>query len=362
MSGIEFKSRRAFVLSGLPALLMPAATGRTAAAQDADWTVATPDSQGMAGTTLDEILTAALSIENLRSVVVVRNGTLIAERYYHGTAATDLLPVNSITKSVSSLLLGLALAQGRIDGLSQTVAALLPEDAAKAPGSAAGTVTLEQILTGTTGLDFDFVAQLGALFRAPDPVQFALALPRDGRAQPDWRYNDAAVGLIAPILRRATGLSLDAFAKETLFAALGIERAEWVPDRPGNARSYAGLRLRTRDVAKIAWTMADGGKWRGAQALPAAWVEQSLRPRVPVDWEVWPVEQLKYGYLWFTGMMKGRPIAWGWGYGAQFALLVPSLRLAVATACRNPERKDVSRLNDAVMAVIVRIVDLAVAH
>jgi CubicO group peptidase (beta-lactamase class C family) len=354
MSAIAHMSRRALVLTGLAAGL-----GRPAFAEGDDWTLAAPDSEHMAGPVLDEILAGAESIEKLRSIVVIRNGMLLAERYYHDASPDDLLAVHSVTKSVSSLLIGLALQRGKIESLSQTVAALLPEETARSPGSPVGRVTLQQILTGTTGLEYDSVRQFDELYRSPDPVHFAFALPNDGRTQPNWRYNDAAVGLIAPILRRATGVPMEEFARQSLFMPLGIDTAIWLPDRQGNARSYAGLQLRTRDLAKIAWTMSNAGRWHAMQVIPAKWVEESLRPRVPVTSTVAPIEDLRYGYLWFTGRMKGRPVAWGWGYGAQFALLVPSLRLAIATACLNPDPKTPVRQNDVVMGVIARIVALA---
>ncbi len=349
MFATGLNSRRALVFSGLPMLFLSAAS-RTAA-QDADWIVESADGG------VEEVLESGERLPTLRSVVVVRNGNLLAERYYHGASMADLLAVNSVTKSVCSVLLGIAIEQGKIKGVSETVAALLPEAAAEVPGSMAGTVTLEQILTGTTGIDYDMAKDFDALRQASDPVKYTLSLPADGHSQPDWRYNDAAVGLIAPILRRATGLRLEDYALQSLFKPLGFEGADWTADQTGQARSYAGLRLRTRDVAKLAWTMSDGGKWRGAQVIPAHWVEASLRPRVPVTWTADPVEDMRYGYLWFTGRIKDRPVAWAWGYGSQFALMVPSLHLVVATGALNPPQQARENQHDTIMKLVSRIVE-----
>ena len=116
-----------------------------------------------------------------------------------------------------------------------------------------------------------------------------------------------------------------------LFRPLGIQRYAWRRDRQGQPLSYAGLALRSRDSAKIAWTTAEGGLWRGWPIVPRAWVDRSTTSQGPVTWQFPPITNSGYGYLWFTGQMSGQPIAYGLGYGGQFALCAPGLRLAIAT-------------------------------
>ena len=358
-------SRRELMLAGAAAAL---ATGcgamrsgppstRVPGVVPSDWQTATPESQGIDPAALADVLRDGAQLPPLRSLLVVRNGVLVGERYYGGASAADLLAINSVTKSVSSMLVGQALQKGRLPGLSATVGQLLPEAAAQVPGSAVAGITLEKILLGRTGLAFDWTTQTPAFAAAPDPVRFALDLPANPAARPDaWSYNDAAVGLLSPILRRAHGLDLADVAARDLFAPLGIERFAWRRDRAGNPTTYGGLALRTRDLLKLAWTMVDGGRWRGTQVVPAAWVADSTRPHGPASWRVAPVTDVGYGYLWFTGLLHGRRVAWGWGYGAQFALLVPELRLAVATAANAPQINALAGQNDSVMALVARIV------
>lgn len=348
------------MLAGVAAAL-GAGVGRAQAAEvdgatPFEWPTAPPESQGLLP--VAEVLRDGAGVPGLRSLLVARNGVLVGERYYAGASATDLLAINSVTKSVSSMLVGLALRKGAITGLDEPVARLIPDAAAKAPGSAWAELTLAQILGGRTDLAFP-LSRGRELMNAPDLARFVLGLPAEVPVPSGWSYNDAAVALIAPILARAQGLDLAALAAPELFAPLGIERFNWVRDRQGSALAFGGLALRTRDLLKLAVLMLDGGQWRGASVLPAAWVAGSTQTRSPASWQVAPAESVGYGRLWFTGTLHGRRVVWGWGYGGQFALWVPELRLAVATAATSPPFPALKAQTDAVMTLIGRIVQAA---
>lgn len=364
------RSRRKFVSAGLLALLSAKSTDQSVFASNLsnanspsadayDLQVASPDGQGINSAALGKVLDDGETLGVMRSLLVVRNGMLVGERYYGGTARSDLLAVNSVTKSVSSILVGLALQQRKIASLSNTVGMLLPDAAAKVPASPANSVTLTQILTGTSGLTYDYRTQLRLLATAPDPIQFALGLPSESQTSAAWSYNDAAISLISPILERAQGAPIEELAMRDLFARLGIERFDWQRDKTGRCMSYMGLKLRSRDLAKIAWTMANGGQWRGVQVIPREWVDDSTRPRVSATWRVAPISDTGYGYLWFTGVLNGHKVAWAWGYGAQFAMIVPSLNLAITTSATDPRPQDLPRQNTAVMGLVARIIALA---
>ena len=357
-------SRRDLMLAGTALLLgsgcsstrvLPAASAVPGGVA-AEWDIAAPDSQGIEPAALAGVLRDGAQLPALRAMVVVRNGTLVGERYYNGASTDDLLPINSVTKSVCSMLVGQALQRGLLPDLDATVGQLLPDAAAQVPGSVVAGVTLRQILTGRSGLASDWDRQSAALANAPDPLPLVMGLPADPAAGA-WRYNNAAVGLLSPILARAHGRDLAEVAARDLFGPLGITRHAWSRDRAGRPTAHAGLRLRTRDLARIAWTMADSGRWDGVQVVPSAWVADSMRPTGPAAWRVAPVMDVGYGYLWFTGLLHGRRVAWGWGYGAQYALVVPELRLVVTTAATAPRTEELPAQNNAVMALVARVVN-----
>jgi CubicO group peptidase (beta-lactamase class C family) len=216
-------------------------------------------------------------------------------------------------------------------------------------------VTLAQILTQTSGFPDDRQSDTRDLdSRVRD-------MPLESAAPPVWRYSSAAVSLIGPILARAVGGSVEDFARASLFSPLGIGDYDydWRRDAAGNVRSDSGLRLRARDLARLAWTMADGGRWRGRQVVPAQWVTESTRRRIAVGWQVGPMTNVDYGYLWFTGTLHGRVVNLAWGYGAQFALVVPSLSLVVVTLADAPGTNELAKQAAEVMALAAQIVELA---
>lgn len=339
-------------------LVAAAAFGPLAGTAAADWASAAPESRGMRPAAVAEVLQDGESLPALRALLAARDGVLVAERYYAGARADDLQAIHSATKSVCSMLVGMALRDGRLRSLDDTMAQLLPEAVAEVPGSAAASVTLRQILSGRTGLGYDPLSR--ELFGRRGLVRHALSRPATPVPPPGWSYNDAMVALIAPVLARAYGgETLSTIAERQLFAPLGIASHRWQRDSDGQPLAPGGLALRPRDLLKLAALMSDGGRWQGAEVLPAAWVEESLASKGPATWRAGPLLDVGYGYLWFTGRLHGQRVAWAWGYGGQFALLAPDLKLVVATAATAPAPSALGAQNDALMTLVGRLVQSA---
>jgi CubicO group peptidase (beta-lactamase class C family) len=345
--------RRDFVMSGAPL-----AAGRAFGVAAPDWDVGAPQSTGMRTGDVTEALNAGESLPGLRALLVSHRGVLVVERYYAGTGPEDLQPINSATKSVCSMLVGQALRDGRIKSLDETVSQLLPDAINEVPDSPARSVTLRQVLSGRSGLAFDFM-HFAQLAGAKPLVRYALSRPAIPVAPPGWSYNDALVALIAPILARAQGADLSELASRDLFDPMGIKRFEWRRDRDGNPLAPAGLALRPRDLLKVPALMIEDGRWKGRQVLPEPWVAQSLTPQGPASWRAGSVADIGYGFLWFTGRLHGHRVAWAWGYGGQFALLAPELKLAVATAATSPPPSALRQQTDAVMSLVAKMVQAA---
>lgn len=350
----EFVAGKLVLLAGALAPIGPGC----AAEGSGEWADQNVDA-GVDRTAIQSVLDDAQSVSALRSILVVKNGSLVGERYYGGATASDLQSVNSVTKSIASILVGIAIQQGRIRGVSETVASLLPAAAERAPGAASLSITLDQILNQTSGLVYDYRTGMPALEAAQDPLAYVLGLPVDPALVGQWVYNDAAVSLLSPILAHAQGIPVDQFAQRDLFRPLGIERVVATRDKAGVFRSYAGLRLRPRDLAKIAWTIANDGLWEGRQVVPKDWIKTSTGFHVQSTWGAPPMQKAGYGYLWFTGNLNGRDVVLAWGYGAQFAVVIPSLQLAVTTTAINPRPRDLSAQNSAVMAIVAKLVNVS---
>ena len=334
------------------------AAGHAFSVAGADWVAAAAPDQGLRAGAVADALQAGEALPGLRALLVARRGVLVAERYYGGATAEDLQPINSATKSVCSLLVGLALRDARLSSLDDTVAQLIPQALAEVPDSPAASVTLRQILSGRSGLAFDPML-FGQLAGSKPLVRFALSRPAGRVGRSGWSYNDAIVALLAPILERAQGADLAVLAARQLFDTMGITRFQWRRDRDGNPLAPGGLALRPRYLLKFAAMMVDGGRWAGTQVVPEAWVTESLTAKGPATWRAGPVADVGYGLLWFTGRLHGQSVAWAWGYGGQFALLAPELKLAVATAATSPPPSALREQTDAVMTLVGRMVEAA---
>ena len=338
--------------------MSPQSTRRRCLAWGAAAMLAVAGRPARAADSLDSVLADAERLQPLRSLVVMQHGELTLERAFGRFGTDALLPINSVTKSVASMLVGIALRDGLLAGVNETVGRLLPDDARRWPDSPLLRVTLGQLLRGHSGVAYDFMRDMRALDGAIDAVAYALALPAAPAGPSSWSYNDAAVALLGPILNRACGGDLQAWAERQLFKPLGIERWGWATDRQGVPLTWRGLQLRGRDVARLGAVMAAGGRWQGQTLLPAPWVADSLRPHGATDWRVAPVAEPGYGYLWFTGVLHGQRVAWGWGYGAQFLMVVPALQLVVCTSAQEPPPQALLARNREVMALVARVVAL----
>ena len=163
----------------------------------------------------------------LNGIVVVRNGYLVCERYY-GYAPPSLFVINSVTKSVSSMLVGIALGEGKLKSIDQTVGELLPEAAAKMPSS-----PVIRMISRRSSCRRRACRRSMARRCSCFPIHWAVYWAARHRADPPaWAYCNASVSLLAPILARATGVSVEEYARQVLFSPLGIERFSWDPTAP----------------------------------------------------------------------------------------------------------------------------------
>ena len=313
------------------------------------WDVAAPEAQG-----LDPAVLCAIGPRfedwkeaNAHAVLVVRHGALVYEHYFAGDDerwdeplgrvvydAGKLHDLRSVTKSVTSLLVGIALDHGWIKDVDTPVLSYFPKYAdLRTPQKDA--ITLHHLLTMSAGFAWDELRlppnpkkNTDALMAAaPDPYRFLLEQPLEEKPGEVWNYNSGATALLAAILHKASGKPLDALAKEELFDPLGITDVEWARYPNGDPIAGWGLRLRPRDLAKVGRLVLAHGAWAGRQIVPAAWIDQSLTPQIN------GLGLNFYGFQWWLGrsLIQRREIDWAAavGWGGQRLYVVPSMDLAV---------------------------------
>jgi len=340
-----------FAALALLAILLPrvarAAQCEAPQASDDGWAVAAPASMGFDPDRLCALVPRleAWTEADIHAVLVVRHGTLVFEHYFAGaderwgtslgnvTYASDVRhDARSITKSVTALVLGITLGRGMIKGdLDTPVFDLLPEYAdLRTPEKAR--ITLRHLLTMSAGLEWDESIPYSdprnseiQMDFAPDPVRFVLSRPVAVPAGEVYNYSGGSATLIAAILKRATRRSLDAQARNLLFAPLGITDVEWIRDPSGEPYAASGLRLRPRDFAKIGQLVLAEGVWQGNQVVPAEFMRQATASQINGQGLYF------YGYQFWLGrsLVDGHEIDWvaAVGLGGQRIFIVPALDL-----------------------------------
>lgn len=332
-----------------PALAVAASVGCGApAAMNDGWAVLSPQQQHF-----DDALICAIGpqLEKLpegspNGVVIVRHGVLVYEAYFtdhdqrwpeqHWGETPPSLPhdagtkhdLQSITKSVVGLLVGIARDRGMINSVETPVLSFFPDygdldDPAKAQ------ITVRHMLTMTAGLRWRYKPYLETARltdAAPDPYRFVLQQPLVRKPGTWWHYNNGSAEVVGGILQRAAGRPLDQFAKEVLLDPLGITDWEWGKMASGKPAASWGLRLRPRDLAKIGQLVLDHGVWHSRQIVSAGWIKEMTTPQV-----IKP--KFSFGHLWW---LDRRSVAghdfdliYGSGWGGQCLYIVPSLDLVV---------------------------------
>jgi CubicO group peptidase (beta-lactamase class C family) len=282
----------------------------------------------------------------LRSVLVVRHGVLVFERYYHGATPATYFNLFSVTKSVTSALVGIALGEHTVGGLDQPIGQLLAAHLPPGADPRLRRATLEQVLTMTAGLPADPPDDTPpGLAHARDWVRFVLSQHPISRPGARFAYSSDGSHLLSAIVADATGQPTLRYAQAKLFGPLGIasdhpfepllavrnqaayQRAgfAWPTDPQGYHLGFAFLKLTARDLAKLGYLYLEGGRWEGQKVVPAAYVRASTRTQIATGDPHAP----GYGYQWWTLTEQGHRGFAAVGLGGQLVEVVPDLDLVV---------------------------------
>jgi len=262
------------------------------------------------------------------SVLVLKNGAMVFEQYRNGYGPTKTHDIASITKSVTSLLIGIAIDQGHITDVDQPVVDFFAETPyADSWPEDKRSITIRHLLTMQHGIACDDhddpgMKRFKAWMRSSDRIASLLRMPMDMKPGTASTYCTASTQLLQQVIEQSTGQSVDRFATERLFEPLGIESFQW--ERSSNQGIAMGFGADTcsRDLAVLGRMIQQGGKWNGEQIVSSTWLQESFEPRGKLL-------GIDYGYLWY-----GEPYSSGerklesklaMGHGGQFLILIPEL-------------------------------------
>jgi CubicO group peptidase (beta-lactamase class C family) len=272
--------------------------------------------------------------------VIIRNGYLVLEEYFGGYNAETVHSLQSVSKSITSAVMGIAIEQGKIRGVNEKVLDFFPDiqniqnmDDRKA------SMTFQDLLTMRSGTDYDEGypssphSRLNSLERGWD--RFYLNRPMINNPGSRFRYDSGGVILMSAMLKNRTGMHVDVFAEKYLFAPLGIEKVRWIKNKEGHPHTGGGLYLRPLDMAKFGLLYLRNGKWGNQQVVPALWVEESFEKHVSFSGRS-RRKHTSYGYLWW--IQEPDPAGSGThdiysarGHGGQYIFIIPEHNVVVVT-------------------------------
>jgi len=341
------------------ACLLAGCAGGPGRAVPVEWPAAVPAAQGLDAGRLASLADRMERGEYgaVTSFLVVRHGVLVLERYFRGAGPDSLQALASVTKSVTSALVGLAVDSGLVPGPDATVASLLPQyQDLFAADPRKRSITLAHLLTMTSGLDWDESRPpLPEAGERADWLRIVLRQPLVEAPGTRFRYSSGNALLLSGVLARAYGVAAIQVAVRTLFGPLGVTRYRWLPLTDGLTPGGSALDLRPRDLAKFGQLYLDRGVFRGRRVLSEEWVRLSTTGRVDLG------DGSRYGYMWRVvppprvmppppdvarasggqaGAAGGPPLAGAFfavGFGDQYLFVIPGLDMVVVLTAANWE-------------------------
>lgn len=286
------------------------------------WRTSTPDAQQISEERLAQLMEAIESSHpEVEGVTIARNGYLVFDNYCAPLDGTRLQRIYSCSKSVLSALIGIALDRGLLTSVHLPVRHYLGH---RRLGRITGQITIEQLLTMTSGLDLNDQASdmqssknYAALKMSADWTQHVLDRPVRATSAGKFTYCNGGSHLLSSILEACIGCSANDFAIEHLFAPLGINHSRWERSPEGTNIGWTGISMSAHDMAKFGWMYLQGGRWHDDQVISERWVRESTRAHV----EATPFSH--YGYHWWVEPNYVMAV----GHGGQAILIAPSLQL-----------------------------------
>jgi len=277
--------------------------------------------------------------ENIHGILIIKDGKLVFEEYFYGYRLDSRHNVASVTKSVTSLLAGIAIERGDLGGVDEEILAFFPEYLPFTPSEGlAESITVEDLLTMRHGWECDDWDPDSRTYylnnwegSQPDPVEATLNLPSVTPPGSRFSYCSASTIVLGGVISHAAATGLPEYADEVLFSPLGIETALWSRAPGGWTDTGGSLQMRPRDMARLGLLVLQHGNWSGVQVVPEQWMQQSVREHVRLRFnETWG---RGYGYLWWLSEV---PVAGEMvrsfaasGAGGQVIAVFPDLEMVV---------------------------------
>ena len=291
------------------------------------WKIDAPANQKVDGDLLseaDKLIAGAMP--DVTGFVVVRGGYIVHEHYFGDRyGRSDPVKIRSITKSVVGTLIGIALSDGYLSSLDQTLGELIPDQIPSDADPFTESITVRNLLTMTSGWSWDIATDYERLISSDNWLAYTLGQPVSYSPGTFFAYNSGGSHVLSVILTQVTGMDTADYAQERLFTPLGIARPTWQRSPQGETVGGFGLELTPRNVAKLGFLYLNDGLWDGEQIVPVDYVEQATSYQSEGD----STGYAAYGYQWWISQPEGIPSYFGLGFVGQYLYVIPDRDLVV---------------------------------
>lgn len=300
-----------------------------------DWEVSTPTEQGLNPMLVGEMYLNAADLDTIYSLLVIKNGYLIAEDYFNEGSADQKDRLQSVTKSFTSALVGIALEQGCLLSVDQKMLDFFPEVTSEITDPRKEQIMLRNMLEMRAGYpneEDDPALWNGLLSGHYPPLIEAFPLVSDPGTR--FHYSNLTSNWLGIIVDRACGMNLKSYAEEHLFSPLEVKAGEWGQDAEGHNNGCGDLHLTARDAAKFGLLYLNDGVYKGNQVVPADWVHDSLQTYSVNEAFVKKVGHFRdigYGYQWWSATAGEHHVNFAWGHGGQLIVLVDDFDMVIVT-------------------------------
>lgn len=294
------------------------------------WRTSTPEEQGMDAHKLEQMMAFIDAHEiAIDSVIVVRHGYIVWEEYRNGYNQQRAHHLQSVTKSFTSTLIGIAIHEGLIENVGQRLVDFFPDQAMANMDARKQRITLEHLLTMSEGMDWheidypytDKRNTLGQMWVSGDAVQHVLDRPMAREPGGEWAYNSGTSIIMGGILEQVTGGDVSSFAREYLFDPIGIGQVTWSKTTGNHYHTDGGLYMTPRDMARLGFLMLNNGTWDGREIVSPEWVVEASRTHYRTT------SGQGYGYQWWT--WPGTGVYAATGHYEQKIYVVPEANMVV---------------------------------
>lgn len=263
------------------------------------------------------------------STLVSKNGKIVLEAYYNGKTKDSLCDIQSLTKGLMSILIGIAIDKHYIKSIHEPIATYFPTEFQHLTDQEKRSITIQHLLNQTSGLSWKGYLEHEAWLDSENPIAFVLNKDLEHQPGTTYNYNSGATHLLSVIISRAYGHSTLDFANDFLLNDLNIETVDWQRHHQGfYDGSGLGLKMKPIDLMKIGQLLENNGQWKGRQLISKEWIQQLFNEQEKAPTE-WGLSHSKHGFCWYHSELNGHRIDYGMGYGGQFLIMIPHKKLII---------------------------------